>query len=178
MRKKIAVDMDNVLVDIEKHFIDWYEKYYGIRIDKEKLLGIPEEEAFPDKEAVRKFLFTPGFFRTAPVMDGAIKAMDVLLNKFDVFIVSAAMEFPQSLIEKVEWLKEYFPAISWQNIVLCGDKSIVHCDYLIDDHIKNLDFFKGQPLLFSASHNALHNHHKRLNDWKEVLEYFESVENN
>jgi 5'(3')-deoxyribonucleotidase len=175
MKKTIAVDMDNVLVDIEQHFIDWYEKDFGVRISKDKLIGIPEIEAFPNQEAVKQFLYTPGFFRSAPVMEGAIAAMDILLNKFEVYIVSAAMEFPQSLSEKVEWLNEYFPSIHWKNIVLCGDKSIIHCDYLIDDYIKNLDPFKGQPLLFSAGHNANHTHHKRLNNWNEVLDYFNSI---
>ena len=116
MKKIIAVDMDSVLVDIETQMIDWYERDFGIRIDRSQMQGIPESDAFPDKQAVRNFCFTPGFFRTAPIMPGALEAIKILMLDYEIYVVSAAMEFPQSLFEKTEWLKEYFPFISWKNI--------------------------------------------------------------
>ena len=174
MKKIIAVDMDSVLVDIETQMIDWYERDFGIRIDRSQMQGIPESDAFPDKQAVRNFCFTPGFFRTAPIMPGALEAIKTLMLDYEIYVVSAAMEFPQSLFEKTEWLKEYFPFISWKNIVFCGDKSIIDSHYLIDDHCKNLDFCKGKPILFTAAHNVHHTHHIRVNDWNEVLELFKN----
>jgi 5'(3')-deoxyribonucleotidase len=172
MRKIIAVDMDNVIADIETQMINWYERDFGWRVDRSQMLGKSELEAFPDKEAVRQYFFTSGFFRTAPVKPGALEAVKTLMLDYEIYIVSAAMEFPQSLFEKAEWLKEYFPFISWKNIVFCGDKSIIDTHYLIDDHCKNLDICKGKPILFTASHNIHHTHHIRVNDWSEVLELF------
>lgn len=171
--KSIAVDMDNVIADVESHYIDWYERDYGVRIDKERLLGLPELEAFPDKTAVRRFLYTPGFFRTVPVMPGAREAVQKLTQRYKVYIVSAAMEFPQSLPEKYEWLQEHFPFITWRQIIFCGDKSIINTDYMIDDHVKNLDYCRGKGLLYTACHNININHHVRLNNWDEVLAWFE-----
>ncbi len=171
--KSIAIDMDNVIADVESNYIVWYEREYGVRIDKQQMLGKPEMEAFPDKTAVRRFLFSPGFFRSVPVVPGAIEAVQQLMRHYMVYIVSAAMEFPQSLPEKYEWLQEHFPFISWRHIIFCGDKSIIATDYMIDDHIKNLDYFKGKGLLFSALHNTGINHHIRLNNWQEVLAWFE-----
>jgi 5'(3')-deoxyribonucleotidase len=168
-RKSIAIDMDNVIADVVTHFMDWYEKDYGIRIKPEALMGIAETDAFPNN-AVRKYVYTPGFFRTVPVMPGAQEAVKKLMTKFDVYIVSAAMEFPQSLSEKLEWLKEHFPFISWRNIIFCGDKSVIATDYLIDDHCKNLDCCSGKALIFTAGHNIKINHHQRVNNWQEVIE--------
>ncbi len=174
-RITIAVDMDGVLADTETHFIQYYEAESGEKVNRKSLLGIPENIAFPDKTAVRRYVHTPGFFRTLPLIEGSVFAIKKLMENFDVFIVSAAMEFPLSLFEKKQWLEEFFPFISWKNIVFCGDKSIIKADYLVDDHIKNLDNFSGIPLLFSASHNVNVNHHKRLNNWKEILAYFDAV---
>jgi 5'-nucleotidase len=174
-KKSIAIDMDNVIADVATHFIDWYERDYGVRVKEETLRGVPENDAFPDN-AVIKFLFTPGFFRTVPVMPGSQQAVKRLMEDFEIYIVSAAMEFPHSLFEKYEWLREHFPFISWRNIIFCGDKSIINTDYLIDDHCKNLDNCSGKALLFSALHNANINHHHRLNDWNEVVEYLEKEE--
>ena len=173
MKKSIAIDMDGVIADTETQFINWYEKDYGVRISRSEIIGLKEDEMFPDKTASRKFAFTPGFFRTLPVMQGAVEAVKTLTENFDVYIVSAAMEFPQSLSEKAAWLKEYFPFIDWRHVVFCGDKRIINTDYMIDDHIKNLDFFKGTTIMFHAFHNVNHDHHQRVNNWAEVLSLME-----
>jgi 5'(3')-deoxyribonucleotidase len=171
--KSIAIDMDNVIVDIENQYIAWYNQKFGVAIPKEQLMGVPETEAFPDKEAVYQFLFTPGFFRTAPVMPGAQEAVQTLAGLYNVYIVSAAMEFPQSLPEKYEWMREHFPFISWSNIIFCGDKRVIGTDFMIDDHVKNLDTFRGKGLLYTACHNINIDRHTRLNNWNEVVTWFE-----
>lgn len=171
--KSIAIDMDNVIVDIESHYIKWYAEKFGVVIPKEQLMGKPETTGFPDKEAVFNFLYTPGFFRTAPVMPGAKEAVQRLMQSYNVYIVSAAMEFPQSLSEKYEWLQEHFPFISWRQIVLCGDKCIIATDYMIDDHVRNLESCRGKGLLYTACHNININHYTRLNNWDEVSTWFE-----
>lgn len=171
--KSIAIDMDNVIADVESHYIAWYAKKFGIVFSKDQLMGIPETEAFPDKDAVRGFLYTPGFFRTVPLMPGAQEAVKVLAVSFQVYIVSAAMEFPQSLPEKLDWLGEHFPFISWNQIIFCGDKSVICTDYMVDDHVKNLERFKGKGLLYHACHNININHYHRLHNWTEALQWFE-----
>ena len=105
-------------------------------------------------------------------MEGAQEALLELMQHFDVYIVSAAMEFPQSLPEKYEWLEEHFPFIAWKNIVFCGDKSVIGTDYMIDDHVRNLDRFKGKALMFTAGHNIGIDRHNRVNNWKEAMEFF------
>jgi 5'-nucleotidase len=169
MKKTIAIDMDGVIADIDTHFINWYERDYGIRILPENILGLTTTEAFPNG-AVRKFVYTPGFFLTAPVMPGAVEALKTLSESFEIYIVSAAVEFPQSLSEKLQWLNINFPFITWKNIVFCGDKSIINTDFMIDDMIRNLDTFKGETLMFNSIFNYNHNHHRRVNTWQEVVE--------
>lgn len=160
--------MDGVIADTVTNFLIWYERDHGVKYDKSVFRGRPESEALPDR-AVRKYVVTPGFFRSVPVMPGAREALLELSKHFEVFIVSAAMEFPQSLSEKQEWLGEHFEFISWRNIVFCGDKSIIGTDFMIDDHLKNLDTFTGKSILFTAEHNLDNNTHERVNDWPEAV---------
>lgn len=162
--------MDGVLADVEAQYLKWYERDYSLKMTKDDIQGKNEDTAFPEKGALRKFVNTEGFFLTLPVMEGAIDAIKLLSEKFEIYIVSAAMEFPLSLPEKLEWLNINFPSISWCNIIFCGDKSIINTDYMIDDYTKNLDHFKGKTIMFHAFHNTMHNHHVRANNWKEVLE--------
>ncbi|MBO9731881.1 MAG: 5'(3')-deoxyribonucleotidase [Chitinophaga sp.] len=168
---RIAIDMDNVMADLTQHLLDVYAKEYGEVIDPERMNNVPEGSALP--EGVAHYLLRqPGFFRNIPVMAGSQEVVKALTEKHEVFIVSAAMEFPLSLAEKLEWLNEHFPFISWRNIVFCGSKTIVEADYMIDDHDKNLASFKGTPLLFTAPHNLPLTAYQRVNNWEEVAAFF------
>ncbi len=168
--QRIIIDMDHVMADITSHYLNWYKQHTGVSIDPETLIGKNEVAAFPDSELVRSFLYMPGFFRTPPVMPGSQEVIARLNEKYDVYIVSAAMEFPQSLAEKYEWLQEHFPFITWQQIAFTGSKKLIKGDYMIDDHLKNLDFFEGEKLLFTSAHNALVTGYTRVNDWQEVAD--------
>jgi 5'(3')-deoxyribonucleotidase len=172
MKKTIAIDMDGVMADTEPHFFDYYEQETGIRLTRQDIAGMTEYDAFKGKG--HGMVNKPGFFRTLPLMEGAVEAVKSLMEDFEVYIVSAAMEFPLSLPEKYEWLAEHFPFINWRNIVFCGDKSIIKTDFLIDDHCKNLDYCHGKPIMFDAFHNTDLHHHQRVNSWAEVLELLEA----
>ncbi len=169
-KKQLLVDMDHVIADITSQYIKWYKDATGTEMKWDDLLGKPEDLAFPQPELIRGFLHTPGFFRGAAVMPGSLEVIRELNEVYELLIVSAAMEFPQSLIEKYDWLGEHFPFISWRQIVFCGSKKNISGDYMIDDHFKNLDNFNGQKLLFTATHNIHtdNNGYTRVNNWTEV----------
>jgi len=164
--------MDGVLADVEQQFLDWYHRDFGIRYDRDYLIGKDNHNAFHEPGIMRKFVVSPGFFLDIPVMTGAVEAVQKLMEKYEVYIVSAAMEFPLSLPEKLSWLNLHFPFIGWKNIIFCGDKSIINTDYMIDDYPKNLDTFKGKPIMFTAHHNTELTHHTRVNNWADVLDLF------
>ncbi|HEV8283216.1 MAG TPA: 5'(3')-deoxyribonucleotidase [Chitinophagaceae bacterium] len=167
--ERIAIDMDGVLADVVEQFFLYDEKDFGKRKTIEEIIGRPESISFPK---CREYVYTKGFFRYAPVMKESREILSELNKRYEIFIVSAAMEFPQSLSEKHEWLNEHFPFITWQQIVFCGSKTIVEADMMIDDHFKNLDHFKGATFLFSQPHNLLQNagRHKRVHSWNEIAD--------
>ena len=173
-KKRILIDMDHVMADITSQFILWYKEATGTEMDRYDLLGKPEDLAFPQPRLIREFLYTPGFFLTAPVISGSQSVIKELNQVYELFIVSAAMEFPQSLSEKYEWLLKHFPFIHWQQIIFCGSKKPVTGDFMIDDHVKNLSHFDGERILFTATHNMnMHDTgYKRVNNWDEVRDLF------
>jgi 5'-nucleotidase len=104
-------------------------------------------------------------------MAGSREVLEKLNDKYDLYIVSAATEFPQSLPEKQWWLGQHFPFIQWQKIVFCGSKEIIKADIMIDDHFKNLDFFSGPTTyLFTQPHNQKTDpgKHRRVHGWDEL----------
>ncbi|MNG82666.1 putative 5'(3')-deoxyribonucleotidase [compost metagenome] len=172
IKKTISIDMDGVLADIQRHYLSHYFEETGIRINENDIVGLKEADCLPDQTAVLRYLHTPGFFRSIPVAQDVQDVVKELQNYYEIFVVSAAMEFPNSLLEKREWLQEYFPFISWKNIVFCGNKGIIDTDFLIDDHLKNLDSFSGKGLMFNTFHNVNEHRFERLKNWTDAHRFF------
>lgn len=168
MKKRVLVDMDGVLANVYEQFIRFEFEESGKKYIAEEAKGVDEVQAFPNG---LKHVNQVGFFRTVPVMDNAIEGLKYLNEKYEVFIVSAAMEFPNSLKDKYDWLGEFFPFIKWQQIIFCGSKQAVFGDVMIDDHPKNLDYFNGKRIIFSQPHNeGKNNNYIRMTNWKEIFD--------
>jgi 5'(3')-deoxyribonucleotidase len=170
--KRIAIDMDEVIADANLRIIDWYERDFSRRITFEELHGksfmdvvLPEH-----RPKIREYLHTDGFFKDMAVIENSQEVIAELSKKYEIFITTAAMEFPTSFVHKYEWMKEHFPFIPWSHIVFCGDKSIINADYLIDDRSRHFKHFRGQGILFTSPHNVLEDWNPRVNNWKEVAD--------
>jgi 5'-nucleotidase len=172
--KRVLIDMDEVSADPMGEMISWYSREHGLEVDYHAMLGGSWVKGFPMHHhgLIRERLFAPGFFRNLPVMPGSVDAIREMNQHYEIFIVSAATEFPNSLKDKLEWLLEHFPFLTWRQVTLCGDKRLVCGDYMIDDHVKNLQHFKGKPYLFTSAHNLDVTGFDRINNWKEATEIF------
>lgn len=122
--------------------------------------------------ALDSYLRSEDFFEGLAVMPESQRVMRRLMMNYDVFIATAAMEFPTSFQQKFRWLANHFPFIPPSNIVYCGDKSILRADYLIDDNPRQLRRFQGEGILFTSPHNIAVKGFKRVNDWLDVEKLF------
>jgi 5'-nucleotidase len=165
--KRILVDMDGVLVDIYSRFFELHEMETGQRLAVHDVAGLLEAEAFQNQ---RKWVSTPGFFRNLPVMPGSREVLRHLNDFYKIIVVSLATEFPYCLTDKQLWLQDNFPFIGWQQIVFCGDKNLIESEIMIDDHLKNLDCFKGETIMFTQPPNMLvkNTRHTRVDSWAEI----------
>jgi 5'(3')-deoxyribonucleotidase len=168
---RIAIDMDEVLADPLQKFIKLYNRDCGLPLDTILDPGNEIYHHVPPhvKDKWFEYINQEGFFRDLTPIEGCIEAVKKLQENHEVFIVSAAMEFRNSLIDKYDWLAEHFPFISWQNIIFCGQK-IVNVDVMIDDRAKNFVGFNGRKLLFSSPHNLLLTDYERVDNWQQVLD--------
>lgn len=168
--------MDGVLADTYQKFVDAYNAERGGKLEKVDLLGKKVYE-LEDASHLRDLMYQPGFFRDISVMPDAVEVVRELYDRHDVYIVTTATEFRNSLTDKWDWLEEHFPFIHHSRIVLCGRKEIVHGDFMLDDKESNLAGFNGTGLLFTALDNHYVTGYHRLNTWLEVRDYFRTERN-
>jgi len=169
-KPRIAIDMDEVLADTLTHYVAHYNSEFAENITRADLEARKLADIIPsDRRArLRHYALSPGFFRDIPPMPGSAEVFAELRERYEVFIATAAMEFPSSFNEKFAWIKVHFPDFPESHIVFCGDKGILSADFLLDDSPRQLARFTGKPFLFSAPHNRNEVRFPRLHDWADV----------
>ena len=166
----IFVDMDEVIADAYGHFIRLYNREFGENLS---LAEIKHGEAWQNvplerQARVKQYHWEPGFFRDLDPMEHSQDVLKELSSRHEVYIATAATQFPNSLREKSDWLDLYFPFIHWKNRILCGDKSILKGDVLIDDRSYNLQSFDGRSIMYASPHNNGSNGFEKVYNWLEI----------
>lgn len=151
MKKRLFFDMDNVLVDFQSglgKIDEETKKKYSARWsgDKDRLDEIP------------------GLFGKMDPMPGAMEAVHILAEEYDVFILSTApWRNPSAWSDKVKWVSQYLDDVFHKRIIITHRKDLIEGDYLIDDCGKNgTSEFKGEWIQFGS---------ERFPDWNAVVDY-------
>lgn len=168
----IFVDMDEVIADAYQAHIDIYNKEFNAQLKAEDCFGKEVWQCVPEEhqQTIKDHTYRDCFFKDLSIIADSQEVLKALSEKHDVYIASAAMEFPQSLREKSDWLDKHFPFISWQKRILCGDKHVLKGDVLIDDRSKNLAPFSGRSIMFTSPHNVNVSNFERADSWKEIAD--------
>jgi 5'(3')-deoxyribonucleotidase len=172
--KRICVDMDEVMADAVAEHLLRYNRDYSDNITKADLQGKWIWDVVPSHNHPRleEYLHSDDFFDVLEIMSDSQRVLKALQSHYEIFIATAAMEVPTSFNAKYRWLEKNFPFISPTHIVFCGDKSILHADYLIDDNPRQLQRFIGEGILYDAPHNAMVTGFRRVKNWLEIEELF------
>ena len=174
---RILIDMDDVMADTIERVFEWYERDFDSRYTKADIHGKKLYDIIPSEHIpiVKSYFHQPGFFKDVPVMEHSKEIIEALNRVHEIYIVSAAMEFKHSFLDKYDWLDKHFPFIHWKRRVFCGDKHIIKADILIDDHDFNLSVFTGRPIVFTAPHNVHYTKYERMENWLDAKRFFDDL---
>jgi len=144
VKKKLYVDMDNVLVAFTTAFQHLSEdtiRKYADKMDE-----------------------VPGIFALMEPMPNAIESYNELAKHFDVYILSTApWDNSSAWSDKLEWVKKYLGQVAHKRLILSHHKNLNDGDFLVDDRTKNgAGDFKGELILFGS---------EQFPDWSTVVKY-------
>lgn len=166
--------MDETIADAVMEHLTRYNRDHGTSICKADLTGksIYDVVQAEHRQRAVSYLHSEDFFIDLSVIPDSQRVIAALAKKYEVFIATAAMEFPNSFTAKYQWLQRHFPFLDPRRFVFCGDKSILNADFLIDDQPLHFRDFRGEGILFSAPHNYGVNGYRRVESWGEVEKLF------
>ena len=173
MRKSIAFDVDWVTAKLTDKWVKYYNTIFNddLKIEDIKdwnIVNYVKEEAKP---YMMNILNLHKFYRDLPVCKNAEEVIAKLCEEYDVFFVTDPFT-RMSYKSKHDWLLEHFPTVPRKNIVFTGNKSVINCDFLIDDGIHNLETFKGIGILYDAPYNREEDRWLRVYNWRDIERIF------
>lgn len=148
MKPILYIDMDNVLVDFPS--------------------GIEQLDEKTKQEYQGNYDEVPGIFSKMKPLDGAIEAVNQLVKKYDVYVLSTApWHNSTAWQDKIEWIHKYFgkeeDSVLYKRLILSHHKNLNQGVYLIDDRTKNgAGEFTGEHIHFGT---------EKFPNWESVLEY-------
>ena len=173
------VDMDGVLVNFEKGFLDiWRTRYpdeYYRPLNERTTFKIEDNYPGELEYMIWDIFQGQGFFLNLEPIEGAIGGVKKMAEETDIFICTAPL-FPSKYCvpEKYEWVERHLGKEFAKKIILTKDKTLVRARFLIDDkpEIKGLCTPEWEQLVFEQPYNRDVMGKRRINwsNWKEVLE--------
>lgn len=177
LRKRIAIDLDNVVADWSTELCNRYNAKYGENLRPEDLTEWATHKIVrPDVgRDVYKLMQDDTFFYDLNIMPQAQEVIYELCKKYIVYIVTVP-ETISSIDQKIRWVEKHLPFVGKENMIFSfgKDKGFVNADYLIDDNPKNFNNFKGIKVLYTAPHNKDIQSREivRVNDWDDIAYIF------
>ena len=118
----------------------------------------------------------PEFVRTEPILPGAQEFVHKLCKIADVFFVTAVP--PQCMSVRAQRLREDFPEVPVENIIMGTRKDVVAVDILLDDGGHNISNSRAPyPVLFRRPWNTYLSGLLSVNGYDEFLHLCEMILN-
>lgn len=145
-RKRLLIDVDEVLADFQTPAFELLEKHCGRKLAPEDYevwdmfsLFTPEE-----KKVVFAEIEKPGFCESLKPKHGAAIAVDKLRDMVDVVAVTSHFRTsPTWVFERDKWLAQYF-AFKGAEIIHTSAKACVVGEYFLDDNPTHVGLWQNE----------------------------------
>ena len=135
----IAVDVDNVICNLQEVVVNLFNKRYGSHYTLNDFTEYDVMSTLPTQDGIvmRDMYGEPGLYDKVKPIPGSQEFLQKLINNgHQIYLVTDAI--PETYGEKIEFIHRYFPFIDDAHIVCMKHKHMFRCDIMIEDNLANL----------------------------------------
>lgn len=170
----ILVDMDDTIENLCEVWVQTLNEKYDRLVKPTDLIEWDINKFFPGltQEQIYAPLNEAEFWmRVKPYRDAQFYLKKLIDDGHKVMVVTASQ--PDTVAHKLKHvLFEYFPYLSYHDVIICANKQLIKGDYLVDDGVHNLMGGEYNPILMDAPHNKYFDNKKagipRVYNWKQI----------
>lgn len=171
----ILIDMDDVLEELTEAWISELNRIYSTSVSPSDITSWKITDFFPSltQSEVYSPLHEPSFWRSLrPTPDAQMIVKRLIDDGHTVRIVTASHY--NTVSHKIAWLLWAYPFLTWKDVIIASDKSVIKGDIMIDDGVHNLVSTDCRKILFTRYHNkeypAEENDMIRVYTWTEIYQ--------
>ena len=135
----IAVDLDGIVADLHKAWLDLYNAEHGHGTVVEDLKHWDMHANVQIGQEIYKYLEHPGLYLGLQPLPGALDSLAELHDEgHQIHIISAASKSEQTAADKLVWCREHLPFVRRQFLTISHQKHRFVSDVFIDDSPNNI----------------------------------------
>lgn len=167
----LLIDMDNVVADLMKKWLDTYNSQYNDNLLAEQI-STWQIESFASKCSPTEFhniIEKAEFFADLDVIPDAVE-VTARLQQYGhelYFVTATPYNNPTGGYDKYNWTEKHFPHIGKTRVIQAHHKHMVRGDLLFDDSPINLQNYPGIKVAMDFSYNKHVAVNYRVKDWLE-----------
>lgn len=169
MKKIIAVDVDDVCLDLVSIWLELYNKEWNDNLTKDKITDWKISDFVKPEcgKKVLKYIEDPSIYDLCQQIPGALTGINYLKTIGRVIFLTASTNGASG--RKYKWLKENNFIDKIEDYVEAHDKLLIRADIMIDDKYETIKCFDGAGFLFTQPWNKKYYYPQRIDSWAEFL---------
>lgn len=150
---KVALDLDGVIWDLVKPWVDKYNIIYNDNVDiySIKEYNLSKSLTKASYNDIKNILFEKSFWDNVYPFKNSFEYLNKLNSEFDLYI--ATKTDYRIFKTKVDRLLSLFPFLNKDQIICIANKSLLNVDWLVDDCDDNLIGGNFKKIILDAPYN-------------------------
>lgn len=181
----LLVDMDDTIENLIPAWVEWLNNKHGTNVKPDDVTDWNMQKFYPELSVDEVYapLYVDEFWTTIEPKQDAIFYLSKINDMgFNLYIcTNSNYKTIRCKLEHI--IDQYFPFISWNQIINIAHKQLINADILVDDGIHNLVGGSYRKILMTAYHNRDYDAHSngmvRVHNWKDafnkIIEYSDQI---
>lgn len=154
-KKVLIIDIDDTIINFGPHWIYRLNERYGTNVNYNDVDCWDVSRFFPTltKEQVYSIITESDFYKDVPIIYEAYYYLKLLKEEGYKIVLCSSSSYKNLQNKLEDCVFKWFDFLSWENVVICKDKSVIKGDVMIDDGVHNLWNFDGVKIMPNKPHN-------------------------